>query len=246
MYTTAYALVDYFNVARLPGHRPATYADHADALEELVGLLLGAATALQPRPGFLKIRLYGGWHDERTNRTTDAREMLGAIARRHYPTLRPLRVFVSLADSLIALPRYELRHTLRLWNGIGRPRTRRHGACAYPDTCPLGDLREWARGSCPKRPDCSVKTREAVLTERQKLVDTSMVADTMHLARHTSTDWIAVVSNDDDILPGLLAAAADNQQLLLYTVERSQPSQYGPLLDHLEVKYQPLSRSYTR
>lgn len=74
------------------------------------------------------------------------------------------------------------------------------------------------------------------------MVDTAVVADTIHFARHFPRSWVAVVSNDDDVVPGLIAAADDHERLLLFTLDRSQPSSYAPLLDELSVNYVPVDR----
>ena len=240
---TAYALVDYFNVAALPKNRPPTFKDHSEALDGIVSLLLTQFRVLQPRPESLRIRLYGGWHDERTDDHTEARQALGAIARRYYPTGgRPTRVFLQFADALLALPGHDLSHTLRLWSGLPPLRVGRPDHCRNPDNCPLDDIRHWHRNRCPNRPECAVTARQAIATERQKLVDTALVADTIHFARHYESDWIAVVSNDDDILPGLLAGAADHGRLLLVTIDRTNPTSYADLLSQVSVDYYALNR----
>lgn len=240
---TAHALIDYFNVAALPQHRRPTFKDHSEALDEIVSLLLRKFRALQPRPDSLRIRLYGGWHDERTDYQTEARQELGTIARRYYPTGgRPVRVFLQLADALIALPGHDLRHTLRLWSGLPSLRVESPEHCRHPDDCPLDDLRHWQRNRCPRRPECGVSSRQAIGAERQKLVDTAIVADTLHFARNYESDWIAVVSNDDDILSGLISGAADHRHLLLITIDRTNPSPYADLLSELSVDYFDLDR----
>ena len=240
---TAYALVDYFNVAALPRHRPATFKDHSEALDGLVSILLEQCRLLQPQPESLRIRLYGGWHDERTDDHTEARQALGAIARRYYPTGgRPTRVFLQLADALLALPGHDLSHTLRLWSGLPPLQVRHPDNCRHPDSCPLDEIRHWNRNRCPKRPQCSVTTRQAIGAERQKLVDTAIVADTIHFARHYESHWVAVVSNDDDILPGLLVGAADHGRLLLVTIDRTNPTSYADILSQVSVDYYALNR----
>ena len=243
MPVTAHALVDYFNVAQLPRHRPASFRDHSDALEQLVAHLLHAVRVLQPRPASLEIRLYGGWHDEATDDLTEARQALGAIARRYYPAGPPIRVFVRLADSLMTLSYHDLSHTLRLWTGFPPFRIRRPTECGRPQDCPLDDLRHWQRNRCPRHTECPVRTRDAILSERQKLVDTAIVADTIHFARYYTSDWVAVVSNDDDIVPGLLAGATDHDQLVLLTIDRTNPSPYAQLLSLVSVHYSALGNT---
>ena len=65
----------------------------------------------------------------------------------------------------------------------------------------------------------------------------------MHLARYHESDWVAVVSNDDDILPGLLAGAAEHERLWLVTVARTRPSAYAELLSRVSVSYAALETS---
>ncbi len=241
MAQSLHALVDYFNVASLPTHRRPTFADHAGALDRVVSTLLDHARSLTPRPLALRLRLYGGWHDEQTDGPTHSRQALGAVARRRYPAGRhPCRVFVGMADSLMALRHHDLKHTLRLWNGLPPLRVQRPDSCAHPANCPLEDLRQWQKNRCPRRTDCPVETRDALVTERQKLVDTAIVADTIYLARYHTLDWVAVVSNDDDILPGLLSGAAEHDRLMLLTVARTQPSAYAGLLSRMSVAYAAL------
>ena len=129
----------------------------------------------------------------------------------------------------MALRHHDLRHTLRLWNGLPPLRIHRPDSCTEPGECPLDDFRHWQKNRCPRHFGCPVATRDAIATERQKLVDTAIVADTIHLARYDRSNWVAVVSNDDDILPGLLSGAAEHERLILVTVARTQPSAYAAL-----------------
>lgn len=242
MISTLHALVDYFNVAGLPSHRPPRFSDHLQAVERIAAAITATARRLNPQPRTLRLRLYGGWHDEASDDLTEARQALGAIGRKHYPTPPPLRVFVQPADSLMASPRHNLHHTLRFWRGFGPFRTMIPRDCAFRDSCAVEALHDWRSGRCPHRPLCPAAARDAVFAERQKMVDTAMVADTIHFARHFPRSWVAVVSNDDDVVPGLIAAAGDHQRLLLFTLDRSQPSSYASLLDELSVDYLALDR----
>jgi hypothetical protein len=58
-------------------------------------------------------------------------------------------------------------------------------------------------GTCPQ-PGCSLRIRDLVLgRSEQKLVDTMIVADLIHLS-HTGETEVAVVTADDDVWPGVI------------------------------------------
>lgn len=233
-----FALVDYFNVAPLRRGSTPTYADHLAAVEALVESLVKATGNLAPRPEELRIRLYGGWHSAVSDGATEAGEILSSIARKYFPTRRPLRLFLQLADSLLALPEDLLPHTLRYWRGL-QPFSLNsvENTCPLePSSCPLHALEKWRRGKCPMFESCQVRTSDVADSIRQKLVDTSLVADVITLA-HESEAWIAAVSNDDDILPGALVASRYNSRTLLVRYNRLSASPYDYLLERRGIKY---------
>lgn len=227
------ALVDYYNLPFLDRGPRATYTDHLSAVDSLVSILQTASAQLTPRPTEMNIRLYGGWHSAINNSFTEAREILGAISRKHYPTRRPMRTLLEPADSLIALPTESLPHTHRLWRGLTPFRLADQIATVCPldpTSCPLHDLDHWRKGKCPRSSNCSRTTGAVANSERQKMVDTAIVADALTLARE-SRGWLVAVSNDDDIIPAVIAGRLLTNHLFLLRVGRRIESPYDPLLD---------------
>lgn len=227
-----FALVDYYNVAPLKRGANNDYKGHLAAVESLVDSILATAICLDPKPAEVRVRLYGGWHDSATDSATEAREILGSIARKFYPTRAPLRVFLEMADSLVSLPGENLSHTLRFWKGLAP-----FSISPTVDTCRLGsnscalqELDQWRRGRCPRFGDCGVATNEVTKSLRQKLVDTALVADAITLA-HESEGWVAPVSNDDDILPGVVVASRQSRRVVFLRYGKHTSSPYDHLMD---------------
>jgi hypothetical protein len=231
-----FALVDYANVAPLRRGLLPTYEDHRSAVDAIVLALTGLAEMLKPAPNELRIRLYGGWHSAITGSSTEEREILGSISRKFFPTRGRQRILLELADSLVGLPEEQLDHTLRHWNGL-LPFSLGSAAdlCPLdPRECPLHDFGEWRRGRCPRWSSCHRTTYEVAQSLRQKLVDTAIVADTLTLAMESS-GWVAAVSNDDDVVPGVLAGARYNPRVILVHVARRTPSPYKMLMERRSV-----------
>src|SRR5262249_13327947 len=72
-----------------------------------------------------------------------------------------------------------------------------------PGSCAIAQLRSWIKGRCPAA-QCPVASQEAAHFRQQKLVDTALVADVVWGASQGRT--IVVVSDDEDVIPGLLTA----------------------------------------
>lgn len=232
-----FCLVDYYNVAPLRKGVKVTYEDHKSAVDSLVAALLQAAQLLEPQPTELHVRLYGGWFSSLTDSTTPDRDCLGAIARRYFPTRRRTRVFLEPADSLLALPNEFLPHTIRAWQGF-MP----FDLADIASTCPLGkaqcaaiELGEWKRGRCPKIGICGVQSRDVVATRRQKLVDTAIVADTIHISSRPEC-WVAPVSNDDDIIPGIITAKQWSERTFLIRLNRRERCIYDAILNRNKIR----------
>jgi hypothetical protein len=183
-------------------------------------------TALKPvlsqvNANELDFRLYGGW-DENHGMSRMAQQ-LSADLRANFPKIVnsdhvqpsvPLRLSVSLAQSLEILPRNLLPNTLRsipVQKEFNCTKPSKIG-CANAN-CPINPLTDFLNtGACPVR-GC-LFTPAAVLKKlEQKLVDTMMVADMIYLARADNAA-IAVVSSDDDMWPGILSGLVAGAQLI--------------------------------
>lgn len=231
------ALVDYFNVVPVARGASANLRTHLNGLEEMVSAIEAYSHALIPRPSELRFRLYGGWFDAASRMKTNAREILGAISRRYYPTRGRFRVFLEPADSLLSLPGADLTATVRTTPGLVpfmidlRP-----PACVIPGpSCHLSSLRSWQQGRCPNHPACSVRTSDVCSSIRQKLVDTALVAD-MFTAAQDPEQWVLAVSNDDDIVPGVIAASRISPRVNLVRLDRRMPSPYDDLLKNFSIQ----------
>lgn len=157
----------------------------------------------------IRFRLYDGWFDEDGYGT----ELHGLVRAhlRNYPTkLRSYRLFVSIAEGPAALPSGRLVHTYRKEKGFCRYpvnlRPERPEACASPSSCPLRVLHGWFQGGCPLEAGCEVTAEDIATYDHQKLVDSTLVADAVWYAAQGF--GVAVLSEDEDVIPGLLTARA--------------------------------------
>jgi hypothetical protein len=161
----------------------------------------------------LDVKLYGGWF-ERSTLTKDAQALSVEIqerfpAMRTYSSVLPAKrvtINVRLAYSLESLPRKELTNTFR-WRSPSRKMTcadPRRSGCSAGD-CPLLPVMGFVnKNTCPE-PECSVTPQHIFKAAgQQKLVDTMLVSDIIFLAR--TDPMLVVVTNDDDIWPGLISA----------------------------------------
>lgn len=224
------AFVDYFNVASFRPGAERDFSDHEGALDSIVGMLLTVPQALKPPPAELRIRLYGGWADAQTQMPTRDRDLLGVIVERHFPRRRPYRVLVEFAESLLALPRERLADTMRPWRGFVPFQLVSGSLCPLDqDQCAVRELEEWRRGRCPLRSQCGRDTEDVVRSNRQKLIDTGLVTDLL-TATNEGDLWLAAVSNDDDVIPAVIAARMWTDRALLIRMRRRTPSVYDALL----------------
>lgn len=160
----------------------------------------------------LEFRLYGGW-DENSTLTRRAQQ-LGSDLRIHFPRIVnsnhlqppvPIRLQAELAQSLEVLPAKVLHNTVR------RNPVRKLFSCIKPTSigcktmnCPIDSLADFLTANkCPVA-GCGFTTDAVIKIVEQKLVDTMIVADLIHLAR-AGAPTIALVSSDDDMWPGIIS-----------------------------------------
>lgn len=236
MTSRLFALVDYDNQrpsswrGRLPNAR-----DHELYLAELERGLLAFRGSINEEFLELRVRLYGGWTSESSGRRTASGDMVsqalasnGAVRR-----VGRTRIFLELVDSLISAPDEPLYRTYRkdLWRGdllaVG----------SQPVTCPdhpnlcaeMLALRSWSSHSrCPRQATCAVKTRDFTHVTGQKLVDSMLVADAITCA--VARDRVAIVSIDDDMVPGALSASRLGGDVSLVRFGKTKQSDYDPIL----------------
>jgi hypothetical protein len=194
-------LVDYDNLS---------VADRRHGLPYLAARIVGALATFEGRcPARVRIRLYGGWYEGRA--ATPAAQDLSAEAFLCFPAVVPgpmsagggkANVRLDLAYALEAEPGMPYMSTFR------RREPTTNLSCHDPASkgcrqspCPMAEVRSvLLSGRCPSA-GCAFRTTDLLYRPQQKLVDTMLAIDLVHLATPGTT--VAVVTSDDDIVPAM-------------------------------------------
>lgn len=199
----AYCLADFFNLNLWPTGREATFSDVRDGLEALVSESLKASCATE-----LTVRLYGGWNGQVPNTRSSLRDLTVRVLRDFPRRVQRVRLRLELAESPVWDRSMQMLGTVknvripRVPGRFGAP-----AACKNPAGCTLGHFRSWAAGRCPE-PDCRVNLGAVGSKFEQKMVDTMLVVDALHLARAQSATRLLLASDDEDMIPCFLALMA--------------------------------------
>ncbi len=200
-------LIDYDNVSHI---------DPQKGLNHVVkSILEKLPKGMLPHGTYIAVRLYGGWY--RSSQLSRRAQDLSIQISRHYPgtlsldtaNMRRVFVFVELARSLLVDPSQDILNTYRV-RGVPsnlRPKAFPFQACTQTQNalCPLAGAHTLLQtGTCPNS-SCGVKIADVITRHEQKLVDTMLTADLIHVASSSASD-IVVVSNDDDLWPGIRTA----------------------------------------
>jgi hypothetical protein len=198
------ALVDYDNIPELERNRGPVHV--VTRIVDSLGPPLAHETEI-------RFRLYGGWF-QGANLSRRAQQLLPVLQSNFPRTMTPaaggtpLLLRAELALALEHAPGRYLTHTYRdrALPANVRCTSLPFRGCKTPAACPIAPLEALLRNSqCPEL-HCGVGL-EAVLTKpEQKLVDTMLTVDVLHLARVAAANRIVVVSADDDIFPGIQGA----------------------------------------
>jgi len=203
-------LIDLANTNVFRGvHKPNPPVIGARLEPFLGGLLEKAQAFAEERFSEFRFRLYDGWFDE-NGRGTELHGLVRQHLRSVYPIRRRgYRLFVDQAEAPIAASEEKIIHTFRVQSGLSRYHlavtTESPVGCVNRAHCGIGLLRSWVKGLCPIQ-DCPIIVTDAVHYRQQKLVDTALVADLLWAASQKSK--VLVVSDDEDVLPGLITARA--------------------------------------
>jgi len=167
-----------------------------------------------------RVRLYGGWFE--AGFLTKSAQLTQA----QIDAISPL-VILRSDGSHLGLARLELARTLLIDPSTTITHTfRRKGApsglqcerrpwinCAESRSCPLAAVQEFlSQDICPND-RCAVGPEDILFKQEQKMVDTMLVADVIHLANENK-EPIVVISSDDDLWPGVYSAVLLGQQVL--------------------------------
>ena len=199
------ALIDYDNVHEVHRQRGLEYLAQRIADAVGYGLIKSASR--------LRLRLYGGWLDgvKITRRAENVSRQLVGFPRSLSVTdgtaSHSVVASADIATGLLSDPRVALTHTFRPNSSIRAiscllpPFSR----CIEPNRCAIASVHGlFARSHCPQA-SCPVSANELLSSPEQKMVDTLLVSDLIYLA-FTSHDPVVVVSNDDDMWPGIRLA----------------------------------------
>lgn len=179
----------------------------------------------------LWFRLYDGWFDPE-GVVTSVHEMIRSHIRDDYPTRRRgYRVFVELAVSALAAREDRLVGTFREEEGLGPYRVsvlrQPPAGCYAPGSCSVSHFRSWVKGHCPAH-NCTMLTGDVASFRRQKMVDTTLVADAVWAASKGGP--IIIASDDEDVIPGLVTAKAFGGHVAWASATGTPRSQYAQLI----------------
>jgi len=223
-----YILVDYDNLPRemrLIGLQAIADRIQSRLLSSFPGSFAGDLR--------FEMRFYGGWHT-RTGPSQRGAQLLADVQNlfplnlRVSATGQRLTINAAVAEALLALPHQLLPHTYRTHSDAPANlliRTPRELRC-FQRGCPADILSSLLTlGQCPIS-SCSRDISEMMSRTEQKLVDTMLVTDTIHIGS-IGEPKLAIVSSDDDMWPGILTAMlAGTQVFHVQTIPRSQPPLY--------------------
>ena len=153
--------------------------------------------------------------------TREGSNFLAAIARANvFPLVCAdrsrtiIRGSISLAISLLAVPKIALRHTRVMRHGSPRLRL----SPLLNEVCRLGDktqcfarrISSFTRNkqSICSHPECDATNEEAFLAVTQKMVDCMLACDAIHLAHTRSAASVMILTDDWDLIPCLLAVGS--------------------------------------
>ena len=223
----AYCLADLFNLDLWPTGRRPGVPDIQLGLDQLTEQVL----ATVPSAREVIVRLYGGWHGDVPDTQRDLRHMVSRAAAD-----RPRRFYrqacrLELAEAPVWDRNVPIRRSVRL------VRSRRlKTKVDHPSHCVLGSdcrsllsFKVWCAGQCPET-DCPVRLPDVASRYAQKMIDTLLTADAMAILYEGLADIVVLASDDDDLIPALLALAASDVALVHLT-KRKMSSFYRGILE---------------
>ncbi len=164
-------------------------------------------------PARCRIRLYGGWYDR--DKLTSAAQELSTEIQDEFPNTiwwsakqesGKCVTMVEMAYGLEADPRRHLfyTHRVREFSDHLKCDTNRLQKCTSTDCSLRGIPGFFNNRKCPQS-GCYTTPGDVLRKTEQKLVDTMLTADLIHLAKCGAQELV-VVSSDDDLWPGIQTA----------------------------------------
>ena len=214
-------LVDFDNIPRLRRQNVSTL---------IVDILCVVPATLRVPISKAHFRFYGGW-DTFNATVTQPAQVLSAQIQAELPLTVRLgpasanwRVTVTgeLARSSLWSPHFTFVDTFRPRNPGQPVRAVRPKACLQAPCTLHTALRVLNESKCSA--GCVLSPFDGVARDEQKQVDTAIVADAIH-ASSKGSRLVVIVSGDDDMWPGIVAALSMGTNVLrVYPQPRSQCS----------------------
>ena len=207
-----YLLVDFDNFFE---YRPD--ADSFDWLQVEFDLLLKKILQLYKDIDYFDIRLYGGWK-ENGKWTRLGSVIQQAVASFNFFPIKDkiqnkiIRGKIELVTRLIAVPFVEWDDTVTTRSGIPRLRLMNpglpEGCISDNENCPIRLIYRFSRKRIRQCsvPGCPVNTKNAFKVVEQKMVDTMLSCDVIHLSNDEDVFGMMVISDDFDLLPPMAMA----------------------------------------
>lgn len=205
-----HVLVDFDNIDRQIRRNGARYV-----VESILDSFAQNELAPQDR---IMFRLYGGWYDSKTP-TRTAQDLVSEIDREFpfvygikiYGQQKKIRISAELAYSLAAAPQKHLFATFRSRPGVNNLQCKPLSSLnCKEEYCAMSLVHKFVTtGRCPN-PDCSKTVDHFVFRDEQKLVDTMLCVDLLY---YSEEPYLAIVTSDDDIWPGIIYALARGTRL---------------------------------
>jgi len=226
----ATCLADFFNLRLWSHGQEPGYNDIRLGLEELTSATMEALTNARKNVNELTIRLYGGWHGELPESGRHILAITSAVIR-EFPRHVGTRLRIQIADSPIWDP------SLRMVDSVKQVPIRlpdcsisHNPHCINPTNCSISILQSWWNGRCPEKL-CRVRIEELGFMYRQKMVDTLLTADAITIVRDELSDILLIASDDDDMLPAMLAISQLQFDALLMRRRNRQEFYYSEILN---------------
>lgn len=229
-------LIDHDNL--LPPH----HNQNPEALSHELLRLVRIVRELRPGLGRFTIRLYGGWYSQGILTSHGSRISQQFAGSDLFPLVDDdgviIRGSIALVQELLASPAYLLADTYRPSGGMPTIRLASRGTPADcpedRERCPIyiaHRVSRWKADTCP-HDSCSVGMREAVVSSRQKMVDTLLACDVLYAGQNTPST-VCVVTSDLDLVPPLLhlASTSDRRNLIWIESLADLPPEYGAMLE---------------
>lgn len=183
---------------------------------------------------YVDLRLYGGWFEDGLL-TVHASKLVADIVGIRFPMQHPkghrlLRGRIGLATGPAALSGRQYGGTLTSRSGLKAIRLmddKQPDGCASEENCAVRALKRLTKRSTSRCPTalCEVQNKDAFRHKEQKMVDTMMAIDTLHLAASFPQQRVIVASDDVDLVPALEVAANSGGDVSL--ISRRVPDLHG-------------------